>query len=386
MGRRTGARTASGSSIEISFYYKGARCRERLKLKPTKANLRYAENLKGEIENAIAKGTFDYAETFPNSTKAKIFAKVAGAVISVEDALKTWLKGIEPQIERSTYIDYRNTVNNHLIPTFGELKLSELNRAHIKDWAAGKDASRKRIANILSPLRQMLADAVDAEQIGKNPLHGWTYKKREPVKVRDDIDPFTLEEQTAIITKLPDQAANLIQFAFWTGLRTSELIALEWGDIDWVRGVAWVRRAKVRGELKPPKTEAGIREVKLLPPAVMALNTQKSHTFMTGQEVFHNPRTNSPWEGDGAIRKTAWVYALKKAGVRYRRPYQTRHTYASMMLTAGENPVWVATQMGHRDWSMIIRVYGRWIPEADPNAGSKAAALWGTPSTEMNNA
>ena len=385
MGRGSGARAASRSSIQISFYYKGVRCRERLKLQPTKANLRYAENLKGEIENAIAKGIFDYAETFPNSTKATMFAKVVGDVIPVKKALETWLKGVKPQVERSTFIDYRNIVRNHLIPTFGDLKLSELTRTHVKDWAAEKDASRKRIANILSPLRQMLADAVDAEKIPKNPLHGWTYKKRDPIKVRDDVDPFTLEEQTAIIANLPDQAANLFQFAFWTGLRTSELIALEWGDIDSVRGVIWVRRAKVRGELKPPKTEAGIREVKLLPAAVAALKAQKTHTFMTGQEVFHNPRTSAPWEGDGAIRKTAWVYALRKAGVRYRRPYQTRHTYASMMLTAGENPVWVATQMGHRDWSMIIRVYGRWIPEADPNAGSKAAALWGTPSTEMKN-
>ena len=385
MGRGSGARAASRSSIQISFYYKGVRCRERLKLQPTKANLRYAENLKGEIENAIAKGIFDYAETFPNSTKATMFAKVVGDVIPVKKALETWLKGVKPQVERSTFIDYRNIVRNHLIPAFGDLKLSELTRTHVKDWAAEKDASRKRIANILSPLRQMLADAVDAEKIPKNPLHGWTYKKRDPIKVRDDVDPFTLEEQTAIIANLPDQAANLFQFAFWTGLRTSELIALEWGDIDSVRGVVWVRRAKVRGELKPPKTEAGIREVKLLPAAVAALKAQKTHTFMTGQEVFHNPRTSAPWEGDGAIRKTAWVYALKKAGVRYRRPYQTRHTYASMMLTAGENPVWVATQMGHRDWSMIIRVYGRWIPEADPNAGSKAAALWGTPSTEMKN-
>jgi len=274
MGRGSGARTASRTSIQISFYYKGVRCRERLKLQPSKANLRYVENLKGEIENAIAKGTFNYAETFPNSTKATMFSKVAGDIIPVKQALETWLKGIEPQVERSTFLDYRNIVRNHLIPAFGDLKLSELTRTHVKDWAADKAASRKRIANILSPLRQMLADTVDAEQIVKNPLHGWTYRKRDPVKIRGDVDPFTLEEQTAIIASLPDQAANLFQFAFWTGLRTSELIALEWGDIDWVRGVVWVRRAKVRGKLKPPKTEAGIREVKLLPAAIAALNSQ----------------------------------------------------------------------------------------------------------------
>ena len=42
-----------------------------------------------------------------------------------------------------------------------------------------------------------------------------------------------------------------------------------------------------------------------------------------------------------------------------------------MMLSAGESPMWVAQQMGHSDWTMIARVYGRWIPEAAPDAGQK---------------
>ena len=68
------------------------------------------------------------------------------------------------------------------------------------------------------------------------------------------------------------------------------------------------------------------------------------------------------------------VYALRKGGVRYRNPYQTRHTWASMMLSAGEHPMWVASQMGHKDWGMIRRHYGRWIPDADPTAGGRAVA------------
>jgi integrase len=54
-----------------------------------------------------------------------------------------------------------------------------------------------------------------------------------------------------------------------------------------------------------------------------------------------------------------------------------RHTFASMMLSAGEHPMWVAQQMGHKDWAMIIRVYGRWMPSADLAAGGKAVDLFG---------
>jgi integrase len=107
-----------------------------------------------------------------------------------------------------------------------------------------------------------------------------------------------------------------------------------------------------------------------------ALESQKALTFSRGGQVFVNPRTDKPWETDGQIRKTAWALALKRAGVRYRYPYQTRHTYASTMLSAGENPLWVAQQMGHRDWGMIHKIYGRWIPTVDPTAGSKGALVW----------
>jgi integrase len=124
------------------------------------------------------------------------------------------------------------------------------------------------------------------------------------------------------------------------------------------------------------KTAAGRREVKLLPPALEALLAQKAHTFMKGAEVFQRPRTSERWTGDKAIRECMWTAALKRAKVRYRKPYQTRHTFATMMLMAGENPLWVAKQMGHTDAALTLKRYARWIASDMPNAGSKAVALW----------
>lgn len=174
-----------------------------------------------------------------------------------------------------------------------------------------------------------------------------------------------------------------MQFALWTGLRTSELVALDWGDVDFIRGEVMITRAMTqasRGAAEIPKTAAGRRAVKLLGPAMTALKAQKAqkeHTFLAGEEVFQNPRTLARWTGDGPIRKTMWAHAVKKAGVRYRRPYQTRHTYASMMLSAGEHPMWVAQQMGHSDWTMIARVYGRWMPSQDVQL--VAERTWASP-------
>lgn len=379
MGRDgSGVRAISKTSIEITFTYRGVRCRERLRLVPSPTNLKRAERHRAAILDAIERGSFDYSVTFPDSPRRFIFAEQRGQAQTVADYLDKWVEREATRLKTSTANDYRKSVNI-LIAKFGKIYLPDLKRPAIREWCSMLTCTNKRLANLQSVLRTALQQAVDDGLIEQNPLYGWKYERKEAPKRADDVDPFTPAEQTAILGQLDGQARNLIQFAFWTGLRTSELVALEWGDVDWKRGVVRVSRAKTQAaeDHEDTKTRAGRREVKLLGLALAALKDQKAYTFLAGKEVFHNPRTEEPWVGDQPIRKTMWEPALRRAGVRYRRPYQTRHTYASMMLTAGESPMWVAQQMGHADWGMIRKIYGRWIPDAVPDAGSKAERLFG---------
>jgi integrase len=384
MGRRPatgrtaapGVRGVSATSVLVDFYYRGVRCKERLRLPPTSANVKFAANLKAQIQAEIARGTFDYAKHFPNSKKALMLSRVPGAAVTIGDAMDQWLRGMKGQIEHTTYRDYELAIVNVWTRKFGHLRLTELNRGLLKAWVAEQTCGLKRIRNLLLPLRGTFAQALEDEQIISNPFVGWVPRKIEPPKDEDDVDPFSQSEVTAILEACEGQIRNLFQFAFWTGLRTSELIALRWEDVDLRTGVLSVRRAKVRKQVKAPKTKAGRRTVQLLQPALDALLAQRQHTQLKGDEVFHNPRTGAPWLHDGPVRKTAWQPALRAAGVRYRYPYQTRHTFASTLLSAGENPVWVASMMGHKDWAMIIKVYGRWIPSVAPDAGTHVAALW----------
>ncbi|QDQ25623.1 site-specific integrase [Chitinimonas arctica] len=377
-GIRRGVRAASASSIEITFFYRGERCRERIRLKPTPANLKAAEKYKAAIEDSISKGTFNYLATFPESSKAEKYVERKGQILTVEVFLDAWLERQRKHVKASTFDGYRKIMLNILIPNFGNLKLDALKRATIRGWCHSLECGNKRISNILSPLRIALQEAVDDELIEMNPLYGWSYKRKEAVKEDDDVDPFSPDEQAIILASIDGQFHNLVQFALWTGLRTSEFIALEWGDIDWRRGSFRVSRAKTLAAKDPevPKTKAGKRDVKLLEPALTALKEQKQHTRLhPSNRVFLNPHTGLPWTGDQQIR-SFWTRALTQAKIRYRRPYQTRHTYASMMLSAGESPMWVAQQMGHSDWTMIARVYGRWIPDANPTAGNKALEVF----------
>ncbi len=331
----------------------------------------------------IERGTFDYAETFPRSPRARNVK--TRAPLKVGEYLETWLKRIEPLVKASTFKDYRNTVNNKLIPKFKRCRLDQITRPKVQDWLVSLGVSQKRAANLISPLRMALLDAVDENLIPTSPLDGWRF--RLPLKARNTppIDPFNADEQAAILdvfeTRFRDrtQGRNLLLFAFWTGLMTSELVALEWGDIDWHGSGVAVSRALTQAAKDPEgtKTKAGTRLGKLLPPALDALKSQKAFTYLEGGRVFCNPRNNEPWTGDQAIRKTLWQPALKLAGVRYRKAYQTRHTYASMMLSAGEPLAWVSRQLGHSSVLTTAQVYARWIPDSMPEVGNRAVELFG---------
>ena len=364
MDRKLGI-TKRGNSIQISFQYHGIRRREALKLEPTKANLMYAARLKATIELEIEKGIFSYAKHFPKSKNASLGSNTSHKLVS--KAFDDYLQSSRKTCANSTWRNYKSAIEFHLKPTFGHLRLVDVSATEIRKWISTLEISNKRINNVLIPLRTIMNDAHADGLIDRNPvtrISNLSVKFEEP-------QPFTTTEITEIYKALPQQGKNFVQFALWTGLRTSELIALEWSDIDWIKGFIRVRRASVNKITKVPKTKSGERDVKILPPALEALTSQKQFSFLAGSRIFNNPRTNTPWETDGQIRKTMWQPALKKAGVLYRIPYQLRHTYASTLLTAGENPMWVAQQMGHKDWGMIRKRYGRWIPENDNQAGLK---------------
>ena len=359
-----------GNSLYLDFYYQGIRQRPALGLEPTKANMLHAERLYSAIQHEISIGTFDFAKHFPNSKKSIAQNYTNNKTIS--QALDDYMRSAQRTLEKSTIKGYNSGIEFYLKPNFGHIKLADLTASMVKAWIGSLTISAKRINNVLIPLRTVFADAYADELIDKNPM---LRVKNIPVTT-EEPNPFTPTEVEAILKELPLQGKNLIQFALWTGLRTSELIALEWGDIDFKAGVVRVRRAIVNKISKQPKTKAGERDVKLFPPSFEALLNQKQFTFLAGSKVFSNPNTNKPWETDAQIRRTLWIPALKKAGVEYRNPYQTRHTYASTLLSYGEPPMWVANQMGHKDWAMIRRVYGRWIPEVDTTAGSKILQIW----------
>ncbi|MFC0141579.1 site-specific integrase [Erwinia mallotivora] len=174
------------------------------------------------------------------------------------------------------------------------------------------------------------------------------------------------------------------------GLRHGELCALAWEDIGLTaKTITVTRNLTSQGLFTPPKTEAGTnRVVGLVDAAVAALRDQLELTRMYPQSKFDfhtreygntlsdektfvfNPNVNATNGRSGShyavdsIGQT-WDAAIRKAGLRHRKAYQSRHTYACWSLSAGANPNFIASQMGHADAQMVYQVYGSWMKEND---------------------
>ncbi|CZG48820.1 tyrosine-type recombinase/integrase [Legionella pneumophila] len=367
------------TTLRISFYYRGVRCFETLKIEATAANIRYAERLRGEILNAIERGTFSYHDYFPNSKRAHIFGYVRPK-ITIGELLREFLAEAKSTKEASTYRGYKRVCEGHLLPMFDKVEILDLQPSMLRKWIRGLQCTTKTVANILTPLRAVIEQALVDQYIKENPLNSIIVDKllnKETKRSDYKPDPFSVDEIKAILNESEGQVRLLFQFAFFTGLRVSELIGLRWEDVDWQNQIIHVEETVVAKEAKGPKTEAGVRDVLLLPPAQEALEQQKQYTFSLKGRVFHNPQTNKPWETSQQIRRTQWMHILKRAGIRYRNTYQTRHTYASMMLSQGENIMWVSKQLGHVDVEMVIKTYGRWIPDSSSQSGYRPVHDWG---------
>ena len=94
-----------------------------------------------------------------------------------------------------------------------------------------------------------------------------------------------------------------------------------------------------------------------------ALEEQKKiHDKIRGIFFFSSP--TGGMVDTSNLRHRVWKPALKKAGLDYREMKQTRHSFATNALSCGENPLWIARILGHRDTDMVIRVYSKFIENA----------------------
>lgn len=333
--------------------------RERLELVPTPANLRYAEDLRKKIMREIANGTFVLATYFPDSPRA---VKEASGLVTLGDLFTEWLAVKSPDLQHSTADHYRQTLESYHFDDVRKLAARGFKFRELKLLLAKLPKNAKTFNNVTSPLRMALEYGYRIKVIGE-PLHDDIDSRKHQ---SPGPDPFSLEEVDYLLAKFKDSAArDYFEFAFFSGLRPSEQIALQWAKVDLRSGRVMVDQALTRGQVKGTKT-GNTREVELNARAMAALDRQRARTQVAGKHVFLRQDGEAFETTDQPLRDW-WKPAMKLSGMRQRDARQTRHTFATMCLMAGLTPAYVARQMGHAV-EMFYRVYSRWIDGADKGA------------------
>jgi len=379
---------AQAGALFFDFRYRGQRCREYTKLSDTLANRRRMEKVLEKIEQAIAEGRFDYATFFPGSRMAEkvaigggdpapLVSPRLGATPGFQSFIEDWFQQSLPAWRKSHATTVRSSIDTHMRPFFGDTPVGELTKSDLLQFRAevarskgrgeNETLSAKTVNRIMQTLGQALGEA--AEQYGfTNPAERIKRLKQR----RIDVQPFSLAETRQIIATVREDFRPYMTVRFLTGMRTGELHGLQWRYVDFERRQILVRETVVRGQIEYTKTDGSQREIAMSQPVFEALLEQKKET---GHQRFVFCTANgTPLDNDNVTNRV-WYPLLRHLGLAPRRPYQTRHTCATLWLAAGENPEWVARQLGHVDTTMLFKTYSRFIPNLTRTDGSAFDAL-----------
>ena len=384
-------RERSGKLI-ADFRYMGIRCRETTNLEDNAYNRRILKKRLEQLEAEITLGTFEYEKYFPKSNRVEEFKEKRSQQIAVQTKVplfkeftELWFK--QKQVEWRTSYQQKVSIviKNYLIPAFGNQVLSKIKKSDLLNFRAslakvthGKNQTSlkaSRINQIMTPLRMILNDAAERYEF-ESPYKNINNLKESKI----EVTPFSLEEVHKILTTVREDFRPYYTIRFFTGMRTSEIDGLQWKNIDLQRREIHIREALVNGVLGGTKTYGSDRTIQMSDRVYQAFLQQKSLNNGKSEFVFCN-RDGGPLDYR-LVNKRVWHPILRFLGLKSRRAYQTRHTAATLWLSAGENPEWIARQLGHSTTEMLFRVYSRYIPNVTRRDGSAFEAMLEKLNTE----
>jgi integrase len=295
---------------------------------------------------------------------------------------RKFLKNVS-HLKHSTVESYEGILRNHL-GALQDRPLDQIKRADLKDLITSKQKedglSPKTVKNIKAFISRVFTDAHDEDElIAVHPAErlGKFINTKE---CKSDLNPLTREEARIFLNAV--QANYPRHYAFFlcalrTGMRLGELLALQWGDIDFRGGFVEVCRSFTHGHYTTPKN-GKTRHIDMSPQLAETLKElrteRKRETLARGwgdvPELIFVERTGGAIDGDN-LRKRVFHPALEKAGLRRVRIHDLRHTLATMLIQNGESLAYVRDQLGHSSIQITVDIYGHLEPGKNRKAMAK---------------
>jgi integrase len=262
-----------------------------------------------------------------------------------------WYEGLLHEgLSEKTLESYRGHLERHLLPFFASHRLAEITVAEVDRYRQAKvrqgRLSAASINTTITRLAQILDVAIERELIDRNPARGRQRKLKRSKPHRTWLD------RAELIAALLAAAG---------GLRISETLALRWRDVDLAIGVLRVGTAK---------TDAGVREVDLLPALRDELLDHKAKTPFSGPDDYAFPTESGERQNPSNVRNRVLARAIRRANEnRAKRdlaplpegltPHSLRRTFISLVLAIGEDIPYVMRQVGHANPTVTLAVYAQ---------------------------
>jgi len=341
-------------------------------------------------------------------TRVEAARAVTARPVRLREYAERWLREhVEIACKPRTREHYASVFKHHVYPTLGDVALGDVTRERLRTLlaersAAGRTSKKKRqegngeheplsrstLANILIPLRALLNAAVDDGKIASNPaVRLGRFSRGLNEREARKVEALTAEELAcvlAVASKLYPESADILHVLAWTGLRLGEACALQWGDIDVAGRFLEVRRTiglRARRLLVGAPKSGQARRVDL--PAVLASRLGERRSIREAEAavaeeqlspwVFPSPSDSEKPLNAEHLRFKVWYRILRHANLRGVRLHDLRHTYASLLLQAGEPIGYVKQQLGHSSIQVTVDRYGHFVPGANRSAVDRLA-------------
>jgi integrase len=276
------------------------------------------------------------------------------AVLTFETYAATWLD--RRQLKPRTRSHYRNLLDAHIVPTFGDKPLTAISTELVVVWHTTLDAGTPTLrAHAYALLKAIMATAVADDLIAANPCR---IRGASSARTAKKIKPASLEELATLVAAMPDRYRVMTLLAAWCGLRFGELIALRRRDVDLKSGVLHVDRGIARSDgevhVGTPKSHAGTRDVAIPPHLMPAVKAHLAEHAEPGRDGLLFPARHGGYLAPGSLYRVFYP-ARAKAGRPDLRWHDLRHTGAVMAAATGATLAELMGRLGHSTPAAALR-------------------------------
>lgn len=313
---------------------------------------------------------------------------VEPAAMSLSEYLKRWLRdAARPRVSARTADGYASLLERHIFPRIGHMRLDRLQPLDIQGVYGEMlmaELSARVVRHTHAALHNALKQAVKWGLMSRNPSD-FVELPKVPHKDRRVLSADEAVEFLKAAETMPN--GLIFEFALLTGMRPEEYLALRWSDIDFQRGAAQVQRALVRHKkrvsFEEPKTPRSRRTVFLPGPLVEKIKAHKR------RQAVERIKLGEAWGSFDLVFCSVEGTPLSIPNITYRyfrpilgaaklpriRLYDLRHSCATLLLIAEENPKVVSERLGHSTIVLTLDTYSHVLPTLQKGATTRLEKL-----------